>query len=67
MLNRIPAYATAVTELMRSTAILQEKALRARASEPAANAKWEREKAGKKLARLRRAYRERVITTRNDR
>lgn len=56
LLNRMPAYATAVAELMKATALTQERALRARTNEPAADAALVRRNAGKQLARLRRAH-----------
>jgi len=55
LLGRAPGYATDVAEIVRDAAQRQEKALRARANEPFADAAWERSKAARRLSKVRRA------------
>lgn len=56
LLKTVPDYAAAVAEVVRDAADDQKRALRARSNEPFADARGERRKAAKRLARLRRLH-----------
>lgn len=60
LLSQIPIYAEEVRNLVRTTAALQRKAILTEINEPADHAAWERSKAGKQLARLRRKHRTQI-------
>ena len=67
LLGRMPGYATAVAELVRETAKNQDRALKARANEPFADAAWERSKGARGLPRIRRAHKNELAQVQLDR
>jgi len=62
LLNRAPAYATAVAEVILATSAAQKRAILTSVEEPSEHARWERQKAGRKLARFRRAHRAEIAS-----